>query len=57
MELGAKTKQVYFGSLNHDEKELKDLEDMATAISRVVLDRASKYRRLDEAIENIVEVD
>ncbi len=55
VERGARTKQVYFGTLAHNEKELKNLEEMAAAVSRVILDRASRYKRLDDAIENIVE--
>lgn len=54
-EMGAKMKEVNFGDLVHDEKKLVDLEEMAKAVSRVVLDRASKYNRLEGAIEVIKE--
>jgi len=54
-EMGAKTAEVHFGELAHDERKLVDLEEMAKAVSRVVLDRASKYNRLEGAIEDIRE--
>jgi len=55
VEMYAKIKEVYFGRLKHDEKELKDLERMAKAVSRVILDRAAKYNRIDEAVEELGE--
>lgn len=55
VEMGAKTKQVYFGELIHDEKELGNLDEMAKEVSRVILDRAARYNRVDEAIEEIQE--
>jgi glycosyltransferase involved in cell wall biosynthesis len=53
VEMNAKTKQVYFGWLIHDEKELKDLDNMARIISRVILDKAAKYDRVDKAIAEV----
>jgi glycosyltransferase involved in cell wall biosynthesis len=53
VEMNAKTKQVYFGWLVHDERELKGLDNMARIISRVILDRAAKYDRVDKAITEI----
>lgn len=41
--LHADIREVYFGSLRHDERNLKELEPSARAVSRVVLDRASRY--------------
>lgn len=55
VQMGAKIKEVYFGWLIHDEKELKDLDETARAVSRVILDRAAKYNRIDDAIEEITE--
>lgn len=55
VEMGAKIAEVDFGELIHDERELKDLDHMAKAVARVVLDRAAKYNRLEEAIETIQE--
>lgn len=42
--LKADIREVYFGALKHEERNLKDLEPSARAVSRVVLDRASRYR-------------
>lgn len=53
VEMNAKTKQVYFGWLVHDERKLKDLDNMARIISRVILDKAAKYDRVDKAIAEI----
>lgn len=53
VEMYAKIKEVSFGRLKHDEKKLKDLERMAKAVSRVILDRAAKYNRVYEAVEEI----
>lgn len=55
VERGARVAEVCIGSLKHDERELKGLEGMAEAVSRVVLDRAARYHRLDEAMEEITE--
>lgn len=55
VEMGAKITEVNFGELIHDERELKNLDLMAKAVSRVVLERAAKYNRLEEAIETIQE--
>jgi glycosyltransferase involved in cell wall biosynthesis len=50
---GADVQEVYFGHLQHDERELKDLEPSARAVSRTILDRAQKYRKVDKALEEI----
>ncbi len=50
---GAKTKEVYFGKLSHDEKTLTDLDETAKQVSGVILDRAAKYDRLEKGIEMI----
>lgn len=55
MEKGAQVAEVSIGALEHDERELKDLEGMARAVSRVILDRAARYHRVDGAIEDLVE--
>lgn len=52
-EMGAKTKEIYFGKLTHDEKKLKDLKGMANAVSRVVLERAEKYHHIKSGIKKI----
>ncbi len=46
VEIGAKTKEIYFGKLKHNEKELRNLDGMANAVSRVVLEKAAKYNRV-----------
>jgi hypothetical protein len=48
VEMGARVKQVCFGSLLHDERELHDLDHSARAVSRVIIDRAARYHRLDK---------
>jgi glycosyltransferase involved in cell wall biosynthesis len=53
-EKGADVQEVYFGGLQHDERELKDLESSARAVSRTILDRAHKYGKVNGAIEEIV---
>ncbi len=45
VEMGAKTKEVYFGYLEHDERALEDLDVTARQVTRVILDKASKYNR------------
>jgi glycosyltransferase involved in cell wall biosynthesis len=53
-ETGAEVKEVYFGRLEHDERELKDLESSARAVSRTILDRAHRYGKVERAMEEIV---
>lgn len=55
VESGARVTEVCLGELSHDQRELKDLGGMARAVSRVVLDRAARYHRVDDAIEELVE--
>jgi glucosyl-3-phosphoglycerate synthase len=56
VQMGAKTKEVYFGRLTHDERNLSELDNTAKQVSRVILDRAAKYNRLEEGIELIQSV-
>ena len=44
---GATVAQVDIGHIEHDNQSLDDLGDMAKQVVRVILDRASKYGRLD----------
>jgi glucosyl-3-phosphoglycerate synthase len=53
-EKGAEVREVYFGRLEHDERELKDLEASARAVSRTILDRAHRYGKVERAIGEIV---
>lgn len=53
VQLGARTKEVYFGRLAHDQRTLSDLDETAKQVSRVILDRAAKYNRLEKGIEVI----
>lgn len=53
VQLGARTKEVYFGRLAHDERTLVELDETARQVSRVILDRAAKYNRLEKGIEVI----
>ena len=55
VESGAGVSEVCIGELEHDERELKDLQVMARAVVRVILDRAVRYQRVDKAVEDIVE--
>ena len=53
VQIGARAKEVYFGHLAHDERTLQELDDTAKQVSRVILDRAAKYNRLEKGIEII----
>ena len=53
VQAGARTKEVYFGRLAHDERTLLELDATAKQVSRVILDRAAKYNRLEKGIEVI----
>lgn len=48
VEAGAKTKEVYFGKLEHHEKKLANLNKTAKQVSRVILNRAAKYNKIEE---------
>ena len=48
VETGVKTEEVDFGYLEHDEKDLEDLDMMAKQVAGVILDRAAKYDRLKD---------
>jgi len=52
-QMGVNAREVYFGRLSHDEKELEDLQEMAKAVSRVILDRAARYNRT-HPLEDII---
>jgi len=53
VEMGAKTCQVYFGYLEHNEKALENLDLMARQVTRVILDRASKYKKTESLVNPI----
>lgn len=53
IELGGKAKEVYFGYVEHNEKTLNELDAMAKQVSRTILNRASKYNRLEKGLEII----
>lgn len=53
VEMGAKTEEIYLGSLEHDERALEDLDDTANQVARVILDRAAKYKRSENGISVI----
>lgn len=53
VEMGAKTEEIYLGYLDHDERELDALDGTAKQVTRVILDRAAKYKRLENGI-NII---
>ncbi len=53
VEMNVKIKEVYFGWLDHNEKELKELDEMAKVVSRVILDKAASYGRISETIKEI----
>lgn len=46
-QLGARIEEVNIGSLDHDHQELEQLSHMSVQIVRTILDRASKYKKLD----------
>lgn len=50
VQMGAKTKEVDFGRLCHDERTLTDLDETARQVTRVILDRAVKYNHLEKGI-------
>lgn len=45
--LGARIQEADIGFLDHDHQELSQLTNMSTQIVRVILDRASRYQKLD----------
>lgn len=49
----AKIEEVYFGYVEHKEKDLESLDLMAKQVARVILDRASRYKRLEKGINAI----
>ncbi len=53
VEMNVKIKEVYFGWLDHNEKELKELDEMAKVVSRVILDKAASYGRINKTIKEI----
>ena len=48
VEMGVKTEEVDFGYLEHDEKNLEELDMMARQVAGVILGRAGKYDRLKD---------
>jgi len=56
--IGARIVQIDIGHLLHDSQPLEVLGDMATQVSRVILDRAGRYGRLkSRQIEEVREVE
>jgi len=57
-QIGARLAQADIGHLLHDSQPLEVLGDMATQVSRAILDRAGKYGRLRKSqIEEVREVE
>lgn len=54
LNIGARVSQVDIGHIDHDSQPLDILGDMATQVSRAILDRAARYQRLN--IRHIREV-
>ena len=54
VEMGAKTEEVYLGYLDHKERALEDLDLTAKEVARVILDRAAKYKGLEDRL-NVVD--
>jgi HAD superfamily phosphoserine phosphatase-like hydrolase len=52
---GATVAQVDIGRIEHDNQSLDDLGDMAKQVVRVILDRASRYGRLE--LQQVREID
>ncbi|HEX5456811.1 MAG TPA: glycosyltransferase [Candidatus Nitrosotalea sp.] len=48
VEMKVKTEEVNFGYLEHNEKVLEDLDKMAKQVAGVILNRATKYDRLND---------
>jgi len=46
-QLGARIDEVDIGSLDHDHQSLDQLSNMSVQIVRVILERASRYKKLD----------
>lgn len=46
-QLGARIDEADIGKLEHDHQQLSDLGKMSTQIVRVILERASRYKKLD----------
>ncbi len=50
VEMGAKIEEVHIGYLDHNERALEDLDVTAKEVTRVILDRAVKYKRLENSL-------
>ncbi len=48
VEMKVKTEEVNLGYIEHNEKNLEDLDLMAKQVAGVILDRATKYNRLKD---------
>jgi len=46
-QLGARIQEVDIGSLDHDHQTLERLGDMSMQVTRAILERASRYRKMD----------
>jgi len=56
--LGARIAEVFIGHIEHDSQPLEALGDMAMQVVRVILDRASSYKRLNpKYLSEILEVE
>ena len=56
--MGAKIEEVDIGHIEHDSQALEQLGDMAKQVVRVILDRASRYGRLDmQQVREVEEVE
>jgi glycosyltransferase involved in cell wall biosynthesis len=53
VECGVRATEVYFGFLEHEPRDLDQLDETARAVSRVILERAARYDRIESAIETI----
>jgi hypothetical protein len=55
---GATVTQVDIGNIDHDNQSLDELDDMAKQVVRVILDRASRYGRLElQQVREINEIE
>ena len=50
VESGAKVEEVHIGYLDHNERALGDLDVTAKEVTRVILDRAVRYKRLEDSL-------
>lgn len=46
-QLGARISEVDIGSIDHDHQSLQQLGNMSTQVTKVILDRASRYKKMN----------